>query len=125
MPDTSRSEARVSKSQTHRQQKDKKARTFRYGDRLWQHRVYHIVGQHQVRDRVLVDRTSKILLVAIREGMCNSVMVVDHAGDAIEAKAVETELLQPVAQVGKQEAENLTNLRQQPHKVLQHTSQCE
>lgn len=100
--------------------------TFRDGNRLWQHRVYHIVGQHEVRDRVLVDRTSKVLLVAIREGMCNSMVVVDHAGDAVEAEAVETELLQPVAQVGKQEAQNLTTcVNNHTRGGAWHTSQCE
>ena len=58
--------------------------------------VGQLVGQLQIRDGVLVDVVAEVVVVAA-EGFAQAVIEVHHAGDAVEAEAVEAELLEPVA----------------------------
>ena len=64
--------------------------------------VGQLVGQLQVRDGVAVDVGAEVVVVAA-ERFAQAVIEVDHAGHAVEAEAVEAELLQPVADVAQQE----------------------
>jgi hypothetical protein len=50
---------------------------------------------------------AEVLVVAAREAEVDAVVVVEHGGDAVEAEAVEAQLLHPVAQVGEQVAQRL------------------
>ncbi len=61
-------------------------------------RVDQIVGQRQVGEGVLVDGIVEVAIVG-GEGGAEAVMVVEHAGDAVEAEAVEVVLVQPEAQL--------------------------
>ena len=57
----------------------------------------------QIGDRVAVDVGAEIIVVAA-EGFAQAMIEIEHAGDAIEAEAVEAKFFQPVAQVAQQEA---------------------
>ncbi len=62
-----------------------------------------LVGQHDVRVRVQVALHPEVLLVVAREPNANTVVRVQHGGNAIEAETVETELGNPVLHVGEEE----------------------
>ena len=59
------------------------------------------VGELEVGHRVPVHAVFKVFVVVIEGGV--TVMVVKHGGDAIEAEAVEAEVLEPVGEVGEEE----------------------
>ena len=67
----------------------------------------HLVGQRQIGVGVQVDA----VLIEIRsvgvEADSETVVLIEHAGHAVEAKAIHAELIEPVAAVGKEEMEHL------------------
>jgi hypothetical protein len=65
------------------------------------------VGEQQVRDGVLVRVGAKVLGIAPREVAADAVVRVEHAGDAVEAKAVHAILPRPKGNVGQQKAKHL------------------
>ena len=64
------------------------------------------VGQGEVCDGVGVLIAVVVVAIAAEVGS-QAVVVVQHRGHAVEAQAVETELLYPVFAVGEQEMEHL------------------
>ena len=64
------------------------------------------VGQRQVADGVVVLVAVEVVAIAA-EGLAQSVRVVEHRGNAVEAEAVELELLEPVFTVRKQEVQHV------------------
>ncbi len=64
------------------------------------------VGQGQVADGVVVLMTVEVVTI-VAECFTESVTVVEHRGDAIEAETVEMEVLQPVLAVGQKEMHHL------------------
>ncbi len=83
------------------------AHVLRDGDRPRIQRVHHVVGQHEVGQVLHVGLGPEVLPVVAREDHLQAVVQVHHAGDPVEAEAVELVLLQVEAQVGQQEAEHL------------------
>ncbi|MPN08292.1 hypothetical protein SDC9_155574 [bioreactor metagenome] len=65
----------------------------------------HLIGQPQIGVGGLVDGGRKIIAVA-GEGVIEPVVAVKHAGDAVEAKAVDVVFVEPEAAVGEQELEH-------------------
>ncbi len=59
------------------------------GDRLRQQRVHEVVCEHEVHDRVDVGGWAEVLAVVAAEAHVDAVVVVQHAGHAVEAEAVE------------------------------------
>ncbi|VTR68605.1 hypothetical protein DESC_710101 [Desulfosarcina cetonica] len=72
------------------------------GDGVGPQAMDQFVGQGQVGQGILVHAGVEIVVVP-RKGPFQAVVGVKHAGDAVEAKAVHPEGIQPVAAVGQQE----------------------
>ena len=68
--------------------------------------VDQLVGQLQIGQRVHVGVQAEVLGI-VGEAGAESVILIDHRGDAVEAEAVEVVLLQPEFQVGQQEMQHL------------------
>jgi hypothetical protein len=69
------------------------------GDGMREQVMYHAVHEHEVHTRISIRAHAKVLIVVACEGHLQTVMVVHHAGDTIEAEAIELELIEPVARV--------------------------
>ncbi len=67
--------------------------------------VDQLGGELEVEDGILIGIGAKVVVIAAK-GLV-ATRVVEHGGDAIEAKAVEMEFLEPVADVGEQEVADL------------------
>ena len=68
--------------------------------------MYQAVGQRQIANSVVVLVAVEVVTIAAK-GLAQSVAVVQHGRDAVEAEAVEVEFFQPVAAVGQQEVQHL------------------
>ena len=66
-----------------------------------------LVRQHQVHDRVGVGGHRKVLVVVARKADVDPVVVIQHAGDAVEPEPVKVVLVEPVLDVGQQIAQRL------------------
>ena len=64
------------------------------------------VGQRKIADGIVVLMSVEVVTIAA-EGFTQSVAVVEHGGDAVEAESVEMELSEPVTTIGKQEVNHL------------------
>ena len=64
--------------------------------------VDQLVGKLEIGHRVRVGVHGEVLVVVI-EGGAQTVVMIEHAGDAVEPESIEMELLDPVLAVGKQE----------------------
>ena len=62
-------------------------------------------GKLQIENRVIVRVIAEV--IGITAEVLVAVRVIEHRGDTIEAEPVEVELLQPIADVGKQELADL------------------
>ncbi len=69
------------------------------------HLVYEQVGERQVYQRVSV-LVAVVVVVVRSERLTESVVVVEHRGDAVESEAVEFVLLEPELAVGEQEVKH-------------------
>ena len=76
------------------------------GQRARVHLPDQVVGQLQVGDGLHV-RVHGEIHPQVGEGGAQAVVPVEHGGDAVEAEAVEVELLHPELQVAQQEVEHL------------------
>ena len=76
------------------------------GDSLWFHLMNHKVCQREISNCIVVFM-SVIVIAITSECLTQSVAVVEHGSDTIEAIAIEMEFLKPVLAVGKQEMEHL------------------
>ena len=78
---------------------------FGNGDGILVDSMNQLVGQGEISDGIAV--LMSVVVVAIgHEALAEAVAVVEHGGDAVEAEAVEVELLEPVLAVGEQEVEH-------------------
>ena len=75
------------------------------GDGLGIHLVDEAVGERQIANRVVVLMAVEIVAV-VRERLAEPVRIVEHRGYAVEAEAVEMELLKPVATVRQEEMQH-------------------
>ena len=75
------------------------------GDGAGFHVLDELGGELQIEDRVLVGVGAEVIVITAERLV--AARVIEHRGDAIEAEAVEAELLQPVADVGEQELADL------------------
>lgn len=62
--------------------------------------------QHQVYDTLFVDSSTKVLVITAREPSPDTVVSIHHAGDTIEAEAVELIFLHPETEVAQQETQD-------------------
>ena len=79
---------------------------FGYGDGLGVDFVDKQVGQRKIADGTVVLMAVEIVGVSA-EGFAQSVAVIKHGGDTVEAKTIEVELLKPIAAVGQEEVDDL------------------
>mmetsp|Transcript_10693 Transcript_10693/g.29307 ORF Transcript_10693/g.29307 Transcript_10693/m.29307 type:complete len:435 (+) Transcript_10693:1707-3011(+) len=77
------------------------------GDAVGEDIVQQVVHQHEVHHRIHISVQAKVLVVVAGEGVLEAMMVVHHAGHAIEAVAVKLVLIDPPARVAEQEAHGL------------------
>ena len=66
-----------------------------------------IAHKHQVNNGLQVCRGTKVLMVPTREASADTVVVVHHAGYAVEPETVKLVLFHPEAQVTHEETEDL------------------
>ncbi len=59
------------------------------------------IGELEIQNCLLIGIVAKIIIIGTERPV--AVRMIKHRGDAIEAEAIEAELLQPVADVGEQE----------------------
>lgn len=59
-------------------------------------------GELKVEDGIVIDPISEVFIVMIEGGA--AVVIVEHGGDAIEAEAIETIFLQPVADIREEKS---------------------
>ncbi len=81
------------------------AYVFGYGNGVRTQIVYNFIGQSQIDKSVFVDGVVIIIFVR-RERPSQTVMAVEHAGNTIETKPVESVLVKPETTIGKQEMDN-------------------
>ena len=62
--------------------------------------------QHKIHDPFFIRVVTKVFVIASGKARSNSMVLVHHAGDAVEAEAIELEFLHPVAEVAQQEPED-------------------
>ena len=79
---------------------------FSDGDGVGIHLVDEEVGEGEIADGIVILMTVEIVGIAT-EGFAQSMTVIEHRGDTIEAEAVETILFHPITAVGEQEMNNL------------------
>ena len=63
------------------------------------HLVYESVGESEIADGVVVLMSVEIIAI-VAERLAQSVTVIKHRGNTVEAESVEMELLKPVLAVG-------------------------
>mmetsp|Transcript_24606 Transcript_24606/g.76616 ORF Transcript_24606/g.76616 Transcript_24606/m.76616 type:complete len:642 (+) Transcript_24606:455-2380(+) len=83
------------------------AHVLAHGDGAGNHAVDQVVREHQVDVAVDVGIRAEVLMVPAGIAFADSVRLVEHGGDAVEAEAIEAVLLQPPLHVRKQEAQDL------------------
>ena len=76
------------------------AHIFGNGHRIRPEFVYQFVCEGQIGDRLRVDRIVKVRAV-VREAGAQSVMCIEHAGDAIETESIDPVLVEPEADIRK------------------------
>ena len=81
------------------------AHVLRDGDGALLVAVNQVAGQHEVGHRVHIGVHGEVLRVA-GEGGAQTVIVIEHAGHAVKAEAVEMILVHPELDVGEQEVQN-------------------
>ena len=76
------------------------------GDCIGVHGVNHLIGKAQIGDCVGV-LTAVIVVVIAAECLSQSVAIIEHRGDTVEAEAVEAIFLKPELAVAEQEVKHL------------------
>mmetsp|Transcript_126990 Transcript_126990/g.301597 ORF Transcript_126990/g.301597 Transcript_126990/m.301597 type:complete len:383 (-) Transcript_126990:128-1276(-) len=83
------------------------AHVLRHRQSARHQRVNEVVGQHEVDVGVNISIWAEVFVVATGVALADTVGVVQHGGNPVEAEAVELILLQPPLDVGEQETQHL------------------